>query len=532
MSATLKRVGSFYFYTLVLGFLAGVAGASAFTISFPYVALLALIAGAIYLVAQRKPDTPAACTLILISVCGVAILLGLVRFQFASYDEVVPVFESQLDTEVTLEGIVVREPDVREQTTHLYVRVDQELLLVKTHRYVQVSYGDQVLVAGVLEKPTTFKTDLGRTFNYPKYLQARGVSYALSFADVTVTSTGNGIALVAYTLAAKKLFMERIEAVLPEPQVGLAEGLLLGVKQALGDEIETVFRKTGIIHIVVLSGYNVMLVVVFITYVLSYILPYRARFPFGIAAIICFAILVGLSATVVRASIMAGLILFARATGRTYAVMRALVFAGVIMIMINPYLLLYDVGFQLSFVATLGLIFISSHIEKLVHFMPTMFGLREFLTATVSTQIFVMPILLYNIGELSVISVVVNVLVLPMVPVAMLLTFITGLIGFVSAPLATLVGFATYVSLSYILVIATFFAKAPFAVFSVPAFPFWVVPICYAAMGYGIYRVRNGSKRVSGTNLTGWTVVEEDTLRKKTATAPSGAVAEVPIFFR
>jgi len=154
--------------------------------------------------------------------------------------------------------------------------------------------------------------------------------------------------------------MRSIEAVIPEPQVGLAEGLLLGVKQALGDELEVVFRKTGIIHIVVLSGYNVMLVVIFITYVLSYVLPYRARVPFGILAIVCFAVLVGLSATVVRASIMASLILFARATGRTYAVMRALCFAGVIMVLINPYLLVYDVGFQLSFLATLGLIFSGS----------------------------------------------------------------------------------------------------------------------------------------------------------------------------
>jgi competence protein ComEC len=522
-SATLKSVSSFYFYTGIFGFLGGVATTSLYEVHFIYLVYLVMMAGVVWVMSRRGSRASSSGHLTLVSLFLIAAVLGIVRFDLASMGEVNDVYESLVDTEVALEGIVIREPDVREKITHLYVRVDDEVLLVKASRYTDIVYGDRITFEGVLKKPESFETDLGRTFKYPEYLHARGVSYTVSFAKVDVLEAEQGNIFISNILAGKQLFMRNIEYVIPEPQVGLAEGLLLGVKQALGDELETVFRKTGIIHIVVLSGYNVMLVVIFITYVLSYVLPFRARVWFGIGAIVCFAILVGLSATVVRASIMASLVLFAQATGRLYAVLRALVLAGLIMILLNPYLLIYDVGFQLSFLATLGLVFFAPYVEKWVTFMPRLFKMREFLTATIATQLFVMPILLYSIGEFSLVSVVVNVLVLPMVPVAMLLTFITGMVGFISVPVATLLGFVTYISLEYILVIASFFAGVPFASVAVQAFPFWVVIVSYVLMGYILYRLNNPSnKEVSISAVTyeaneveEWVLEEEDVVEKR-----------------
>ncbi|MCB9810775.1 ComEC/Rec2 family competence protein, partial [Candidatus Nomurabacteria bacterium] len=255
------------------------------------------------------------------------------------------------------------------------------------------------------------------------------------FAEVEVVDHDKGNLVISKLLNFKSAFMDNLEKVIAEPAVGLGEGLLLGVKQALGDELEEAFRKTGIIHIVVLSGYNIMLVVAFVMLVLGYFLSRRWRTVFGILAIISFALLVGLSATVVRASIMASLLLIAQATGRIYLVLRALLVAGFIMLLFNPLLLVYDVGFQLSFMATLGLILLTPQLERLFTKIPNLAGARMFLTATIATQIAVLPLLLYQIGQFSVVSVLVNLLVLPMVPVAMLLTFITGMLGFVSMKL-------------------------------------------------------------------------------------------------
>jgi competence protein ComEC len=165
------------------------------------------------------------------------------------------------------------------------------------------------------------------------------------------------------------------------------------------------------------------------------------------------------------------------------------------MICINPYLLVYDVGFQLSFLATLGLILLSSHLEKVFSSMPKIINLREFLVATVAAQIFVMPILLYQIGAFSVVAVLVNLIVLPMVPVAMFLSFVVGMVGFLSFPLSQFFGFFAYWSLAYILHVAVFFAQLPFASFVVPAFPFVFVIISYALLGWLLFYIHARTKR-------------------------------------
>lgn len=384
---------------------------------------------------------------------------------------------------ITVQGIIVREPDKRETNNRLFVKVGDDLLLVTTDRYNSVFYGDEVSVTGKLNMPDNFTTEFGRTFNYVGYLKAQGVEYQISFAQVEVLKNNLGNTIITKLLDFKLAFMNKLETTLTEPAVGLGEGLLLGVKQALGEDLEKAFRATGIIHIVVLSGYNVMLVVAFVMYVLSYFFALRSRVVVGIIAITLFALLVGLSATVVRASIMASILLIAQATGRMYLVLRALLFAGFIMLIFNPFLLVYDVGFQLSFMATLGLILIAPILERFFSKVPKLSGIQMFLVATVATQIAVLPLLLYQIGQFSVVAVVVNLLVLPMVPIAMLLTFATGMTAFVSSNLALLLSYPTYWSLTYINSLALWFADLSFSSFVVPTFSFYVVPIAYFILG-------------------------------------------------
>jgi len=470
------------------------------------------------------------------------------------------ILEEQVGSKVSLNGIVRSEPDKRENNLRLFVEVDNDLVLVTTDRYTKVDYGDEVNVEGKISKPENFTTDFGRTFDYTGYLLAKGIEYQISFAEVSVEESGKGNFIIAKLLHFKSAFINNIEALIPEPAVGLGEGLLLGVKQSLGEELEDAFRSTGIIHIVVLSGYNIMLVVVFVMYILGYFLSARPKIFVGILAIVAFALLVGLSATVMRASIMAVLLLLAQATGRMYLVLRGLLVAGFIMILFNPYLLVYDIGFQLSFLATLGLILIAPHLENLFLKAPTIAGVKMFVVATVATQIAVLPLLLYQIGQFSVVAVLVNVLVLPMVPVAMLLTFITGMLGFVSVNLAWLFSYPTYWSLTYINEVALWFADFSFASFVVPAFSFYFVPLSYALMGYVLYRMYKpeigmgysemGEKLLQTTvdesnqnkqpSFDDWTIVEEEDISfsdqnvksKNAEVKNTSANSDVPIFFR
>ena len=513
-----------YIYAGVFGLIFGIFARSVLSFALPEILLLAVLSLALLLVGRRGANASSAPFVLCVSLFLFLFACGALRMEWASWSESNPAFEARLGTEEQFEGIIVREVEEKERTVHAYVEIEGEIVLVIADRGVPLSYGEVVQVTGVLKRPETFATELGRTFNYPGYLQARGVHYVLPYAEVQVVDHEKGNLLFRHLLQFKQRFIHSIEMVLQEPHAGLSVGLLLGVKQSLG-ELEDVFRTAGITHIVVLSGYNIMLVVLFVTYVLSFLLPWRLRLVCGLVAIALFACMVGLSATVLRASIMAGLILVAKLFGRTYAVVRALMLTGCLMLVFNPYLLVFDVGFQLSFIATLGLILFAPHLERYVEFMPKALGLREFLTATVATQLFVLPILLYQIGEFSAVAVIVNLLVLPMVPVAMLLTFATGMIGLVSVPLAQVCGYLAYASLWYIIEVARFFAGLPFASFTFPPFSFVLVVAAYGALGFVLYLLHT---RVNvPEDLRGWTIVAEEDL-----TGEKNAPQQTPLFFR
>ena len=231
------------------------------------------------------------------------------------------------------------------------------------------------------------------------------------------------------------------------------------------------------------------------------------------------------TATVLRASIMAALALVARSFSRIYSVLRALFVAGIVMLIYNPFLLVFDVGFQLSFMATLGLILVAPYLESSLSKVPATIGIREFLVATLATQLFVLPILLYQIGEFSLVSVIVNVLVLPMVPVAMLLTFITGMAGLISSSLTVLPAWVSYTALSYNVAMPTWFAALPFAAFTVPAFSFLLVPVMYGVIAYGLYRYTRPADP-----LKDW-VIEEDTSDELPQSADEKSTT-APVFFR
>ena len=521
------------FYCVIIGFTLGVFIRSFYVPSYDYLVLGLLLSAIGAVVWSRRHQSWA----LLGSIAFLGLILGIVRFDIATWNTSATDLDERVGVEQTFFGTVSREPEQRERTTHVYVTLDEfdAPVLLFAERSTQVQYGDEVVVAGRLQRPDSFTTDLGRTFDYPGYLEARGVTHTMFYPELTVIGSGGGNVLLAALFSFKHTFMDSIERLIPEPQVALGEGLLLGVKSALGEELETAFRRTGIIHSVVLSGYNVMLVVVFVMTILSYFLGLRARLLFGVAAIVAFALLVGLSATVVRASIMAVLILVARTTGNSYGVMRALFLAGLIMLMVNPYLLVFDPGFHLSFVATMGLILLAPHLETLFARVPSVIGVREFLVATVATQIFVLPLLLYQIGEFSVVSVLVNVLVLPMVPVAMLLTFMTGMVGLLSTTIALPLAYLTHLSLSYILHVATWFAALPFAAFVVPPFPFPLMVIAYVALGYVVWRLvepsvptESSSIIVPPDSLSGWTIVEEGEEKAGEFHSP----ARAPQFFK
>jgi competence protein ComEC len=183
---------------------------------------------------------------------------------------------------------------------------------------------------------------------------------------------------------------------------------------------------------------------------------------------------------------MATLALIARATGRNYDVARALILAGVFMVLLNPFILAFDVSFQLSMLATVAVIFLSPKIEKYFKWAPERFGLRDIISVTTAAYIFVFPFILYKMGNFSLVALPANVLILPFIPFTMMLGFLTGFAGLIWYVLAIPFGFISYLFLHYELSVINFFSNLPFAAFSFPNFPLFLTIIIYA---YFIYRL-------------------------------------------
>ncbi len=423
---------------------------------------------------------------------SVAIVCGAAFYSILAPEPQAPELRAHVGKEILVEGVVIRDPDKRERTTHLTVRaemVNDSVLasgrvLIFDERFSNVVYGDRVRVSGILSMPEEFETDTGRLFDYPKYLLAHGVTHTMSFPKIRVLAHGEGNYLLNKLYEVKHAFIRAVGRALPEPESALLNGLLLlGEKQSLGEDVTHAMRNAGVVHIIVLSGYNVAIVIQAITFVLLYLLP--RVYAFGVAAVfvIAFALMTGLSETTLRATLMALLMMIATVLHRPKVALRGLLFAAALMSLFNPYVVLYDLSFQLSVLATLGLILFSDRIATYLPFITTQFKLREIVSTTLATQVTVLPLLIYSIGAVSLVFLPANVLVLPAVPVAMFLGFIAGTLELMNHALAFSFAWTAYAVLYYIIEASVWFGSWSFSAITIP--PTWLVPtLCALGLSY------------------------------------------------
>jgi competence protein ComEC len=141
--------------------------------------------------------------------------------------------------------------------------------------------------------------------------------------------------------------------------------------------------------------------------------------------------------------------------------------------------LVFDISFQLSFLATIALIFFSPLVERKLQFITPKYKLRELIVATVATQIFVLPFILYKMGIFPVYALLANLLILPLIPTIMLLGFITGIISYLINIIAIPFAFICSLLLSFTLKVITFFAHLPFSAVTLQNFPLSLTILLY-----------------------------------------------------
>lgn len=483
-----------FFYFSILSFIGGIAGGLVLSGSFYFGLLWVFLSLVIYITIflLKLPSLHLKRNFLILSLTLFFFGLGFLRCSFSDNSQDDQLLNNLVGQKIFISGVISDEADEREDHTKLVVEIDKvkisenwvslnngkNNLLLTVQHYPQFIYGDEVLFSGILKRPENFLTENGREFNYIKYLAKDRIFYQMFYPEIELLSSHNGNFVKEQLFLFKNFFLKKVKKIIPEPEVSLLGGLLIGTKQSLGEKLQADFRKVGLIHIVVLSGYNVTIIAEFIMGTFSFF-PKIIGVSLGAFSIILFAIMVGGSATIVRASLMALLVILAKVTGRVNDMTRALFLAGFFMVLHNPQIVVFDPSFQLSFVATLGLIFLSPKLNQFFTFVPKKFYLRETISATLSTQIFVLPLLLYMMGELSLVAVFVNLLVLMFIPLTMLLGFLSGVFSFVSTWLALPFAYLTYFLLAYELKVVEFFAGLPLVSLKVNFFPVWLMLFVY-----------------------------------------------------
>lgn len=367
---------------------------------------------------------------------------------------------------VVLEGIIRDEPVKMDTFTR--VRLDVDVVEFQNRRQgargdvlltlftdEALDYGDRLRVRGLLLPPPELDT-----FSYNEYLARSGVFSIMRTDTVSILDRDEGSPLRSALLDVKKDARNFIEDALPEPQSGLLVGILLGDESRLSEDVEGDFNTTGTSHIIAISGFNMTLIAGVISAVMMALLRRRtAAVTISLIVILIYTLFVGAGAGVARAAIMSGLLIVGPLVYRRTYVPASLAAAAIAMSFLNPYVL-WDIGFQLSFAAVMGMAILTPPGDRwLRERMEVAFGketgttvanwLSEPLIVTLAAQLATLPIILHYFGQVSPISPLANFLIIPVQPLILVFGALGTLLSFVSPGIGELFYQVAWLLLTY-----------------------------------------------------------------------------------
>lgn len=286
-----------------------------------------------------------------------------------------------------------------------------------------------------------------------------------------------------YLQIAKARFVGFFLESLPSPLGNLVSSVVVGGRGLLSYELRQAFIVTGTIHLTAVSGFNLTIVIKLLSDWLKVFSP-RVTFLIGSILIFGFAVAVGGQASIVRAAILGWLFLVGRFIGRQASAFPALMLAATLMVVHRPSILMHDIGFQLSFLAFLGLVYISPVIRQGMarynNVLPQ--GIVTILAETLGAQIAVLPLLLFHFGRLAPLSPIVNFLLLPIVPTLTITAIAVGFVGAIVGQLAAPLTYLVYPLAWYILKVVEWFASLPVSNVTIEIWPWWLTAIAYLSM--------------------------------------------------
>jgi len=354
--------------------------------------------------------------------------------------------------------------------------------------YPTVTYGDIISFVGVL-KPIEGQSQ--------GYFAKEGIGATVSFPkELNIIARGKGSRIKSSLFGIRDYVQASFERVFSPQQAVLMTGLVLGKSGGFNKEFTEKLKITGTTHLVALSGYNIAVIINGLFSLLGFLINRRYAVWICIVAVIGFVVMTGAEASVVRAAIMATIMVIAERTSRLYSVRNAIAVTALVMILVNPNILVFDIGFQLSFMALIGIVYVKPALQQFFR-MKEESGFLEWrknLVTTVAAQIAVLPILLSSFGLFSPLAIVTNVLLLTFIPYTMGLGFFIILANLLSSYLAFVVALPARFLLGYELGIINLFSKINFG-FTIESFPIFAAVLYYALLfGFIVYAKRRSTK--------------------------------------
>ncbi len=279
----------------------------------------------------------------------------------------------------------------------------------------------------------------------------------------------------------RRIGLYLIGSLYPGSEGQFLQSILLGYSDLLPEEIEQSFRASGIRHILAISGYHMSLVVVILYQGLRKLSWSRARvIPLTIVGIGVFIVITGASPSTIRAGVLALILLLAEWSQRYVAGMRPLVLTAALMMIVSPLIGLYNLGFQLSFLAVIGILIFSDALTTFSQGMAAV-TIRDMIGETVAAQLMVTPLLLVTFGEVSLISIIGNLLIIPLIPLIML-GGVISVILYAIFPVAV-IGYPVNLLISFLLELTEWFGNWSFALLKIAYFPWWGAVLGYLLIG-------------------------------------------------
>ncbi len=432
----------------------------------------------------------------------IAVALGAVRYELSR-----PVVDDYSivkfndGVEVAVRGTVARDPEKSGKTLRLYVSLTEKNggwkwyevsgnVLVFAPEYADYRYGDVLEIVGKPETPTVFED-----FDYRQYLADRQIYTTMLYPKITIIERDKGSQLLAALYSWRKDVGGSLARALPEPQAALAQGILLGTRGNIPPEVKAYFRDSGATHVLAISGANLSIIAAMLAAVFTWIFgKRRGIYVYLTAGIIwAYAVFTGLEPPVMRGAVMASLFLTAELLGRQKSAFPALAFSGTVMALADP-AVLWDVSFQLSFMAMAGLILIYPPfsiigrrlIGKFLGEKGAIPGIavmiNDGVAASLSATVAVFPLTVNYFGALSLAAVPATLLALPALPPIIVLGAVTGLSGLFFPAAAQVIGWLAWLPLTYLLDVVKIAAEVPDSHIAVDSLSPGVVAAYYSVL--------------------------------------------------